>query len=87
MSFWTLVTVLASLGNVAAIVFWQHANERRLDIHWARLTQLQKQQKELLPMLKYVSAQLQAWESWKLREQQAGRIPPDVPVAPAPMDD
>lgn len=51
MTGWQLVTLLATLFNTGALVYWQRANEQRLDLQWERLRDLQKQTKELLPML------------------------------------
>lgn len=42
MSAWLLVTVLASLGNTAALILWQRANEARLDIHNERIRILER---------------------------------------------
>lgn len=65
MNGWQLVTLLAALFNTGAIVYWQRANETRMDLQWERLRDLQKQTKELLPMLNQVSRQVQEWEHWR----------------------
>jgi hypothetical protein len=60
-----LVTFLASLFNTVALLYWQHANEQRLDIHYETLRKHQAWIKQLLPMLNLVSVQLRAWEAWR----------------------
>jgi len=59
MSGWQLVTLLAALFNTGALVYWQRANERRMDAHWERMQNLQAQIKDLAPLLKHVSARLE----------------------------
>lgn len=68
MTGWQLVTLLATLFNTGALVYWQRANEQRLDLQWERLRDLQKQTKELLPMLNAVSKQVGEWERWRATE-------------------
>lgn len=65
MTGWQLVTLLAALFNTAAILYWQHANERRMDAHWERLQALQSQTKDLLPVMKQCIAHLLEWERWR----------------------
>lgn len=64
MKWLALITFLASLFNTVALLYWQSANEKRLDIHWETLKKHQTWIKEILPMLNFVSGQLKAWEKW-----------------------
>lgn len=65
MTGWQLVTLLGTLLNTACLLYWQRANETRLDIHWERLRQQQETVKSLAPALRQVGAQLQEWEAWR----------------------
>ena len=48
MTGWQLVTLLAMLTNTASLVYWQRANEARLDLHLKCILALQAQVKALL---------------------------------------
>jgi hypothetical protein len=48
MTGWQLVTLLAMLTNTVSLVYWQRANEARLDLHWKLILALQAQIKTLL---------------------------------------
>ena len=47
MTGWQLVTLLAMLTNTVSLVYWQRANEARLDLHWECIRALQAQIKAL----------------------------------------
>jgi len=79
MSWMVLVTFLASLFNTAALLYWQAANERRLDNHYETLRKHQAWIKQLLPMLNLVSVQLRAWEAWNNERASAAEKPPEPP--------
>jgi hypothetical protein len=78
MSGWQLVTLLAALFNTGALLYWQRANEERMDaqwerlrnLQWGRLRNLQGQTKEIVPMLKQNIAHIQEWERWRDSEWQ-----------------
>lgn len=57
-----LVTFLASLFNTAMLLWWQSSNEKRMDLHWQRLQELQAQIKDLLPLLRHVSRRMEGTE-------------------------
>lgn len=46
---WSLVTLLASLFNTAAILYWQRANETRLDHHLQRIRNIEAHFRLLVP--------------------------------------
>jgi len=68
---WQLITLLGTLCNTACLLYWQRANETRLDIHWERLRQQQETVTGLAPVLRHVSAQLAKWEAARAEVQKS----------------
>lgn len=65
MTGWQLVTLLAALFNTGAILYWQNANERRLDYHYDRIRNNHTLIKELPPSVIALRTQLAEWERWR----------------------
>ena len=65
MTGWQLVTLLAMLTNTASLVYWQRANEARLDIHMRAIRALQAQTDSLQRALLLVSEQVVKLEAWR----------------------
>lgn len=69
MNGWQLFTLLVVLLDTVALIYWQHANEKRLDLHKKQIHFLREQLQQLLPLLKHVSSRLEGTEigntEWK----------------------